>query len=86
LINCTLTDAVSPVAWKLDQSNEGPNVHFWEYDSHAPDSKPLDMTQRLSIARRLNQPADKETIANYSSAGYVLGGNWTPEPTVANSP
>ena len=79
LINCTLTDAVSPVAWRLDQATEAPDVHFWEYNSHTTDGQPIDMSKRLPIAKQLKQPEDKQLIENYSDAKWVLGGQWTPE-------
>ncbi len=79
LINCTLTEAVSPVAWRLDQATEAPDVHFWEYNSHDADGQPIDMSKRLAIAKQLKQPEDKQLIENYSDAKWVLGGQWTPE-------
>ena len=79
LINCMLTEAVSPVAWRLDQGTEAPDVHFWEYNSHNTDGQPIDMSKRLAIAKQLKQPEDKQLIENYSDAKWVLGGQWTPE-------
>ena len=78
LIDCTLTDAVSPAAWRFDGSQQGPNVHFWEYNSHAPDGKPIDMSARFAGSKRLEKAADAETIAHYSDPVWVLGGNWNP--------
>jgi pectin methylesterase-like acyl-CoA thioesterase len=79
LINCQLTDAVGAVGWRLDQATEAPNVHFWEYNSHDANGKPVDMSKRLSVAKQLKQPEDAQTIENYSNAKWILGGQWTPE-------
>jgi hypothetical protein len=78
LINCVVTDAVSPVGWRLDGSANAPNVHFWEYNSHDAAGKPIDTSKRLEASKQLKLPEDKETIDNYSDAKWVLGGNWTP--------
>jgi len=78
LLDCAMTDAVGPVAWKLDRGTEAPTVHYWEYNSHTPDGKPVDLSKRLAIFKELKLPADKETIDNYKSAKFVLGGNWEP--------
>lgn len=80
LINCTLTDAVAAVGWRLDNATEAPNVHYWEYKSHYPDGKPVDMSRRLAIAKQLKLPDDKELITNYRDPKFVLGGQWTPRP------
>jgi pectin methylesterase-like acyl-CoA thioesterase len=79
LIDCTLTDAVSPVAWRLDQATEAPGVHFWEFNSHDPGGKPIDTSRRLAPARQLKLPDDREIVSNYSDPSYVLGGGWTPK-------
>jgi len=88
LLDCQLSDAVNGIAWRLDQSNEAPNVHFWEYDSHDLAGAPTDTTRRLAIARQLNLPDDKETIASYSDPRFVLGGQWTPAlaPIITSQP
>ncbi len=79
LINCTLSDAVGAVGWRLDMATEAPTVHFWEYNSHDAAGKPVDMSKRLPSAKELKQPEDRQTIENYSDAKWVLGGQWTPE-------
>jgi pectin methylesterase-like acyl-CoA thioesterase/lysophospholipase L1-like esterase len=79
LLNCMLTDAVSPVGWRLDSPAESPYIHFWEYNSRDPQGNPIDDSKRLAASRRLTIPADAETIANYSNAAWVLGGDWNPE-------
>lgn len=78
LLNCVLSDAVGATAWRLDQSTEGPNIHFWEYNSRTPNDTPVDLSRRLAVAKELKLPDDRETIANYSDAKFVLGGQWTP--------
>ena len=79
LINCTLSDAVGAVGWRLDMATEAPSVHFWEYNGHDDAGQPVDMSKRLSSAKELKQPEDRQTIENYSDAKWVLGGQWTPE-------
>jgi pectin methylesterase-like acyl-CoA thioesterase len=79
LIDCTLTNAVNPVGWKLDNATEAPSVHFWEFNSHDPDGKPVDTSKRLPASRQLKQPEDAQIIANYSNPTWVLGDNWTPK-------
>lgn len=83
LLDCTLTTAVSPLAWQFQGGREGndhdpADVHFWEFNSHSPDGKPIDPTFRLPGSKRLQQPADSATIANYRNATWVLGGEWNP--------
>ena len=67
LIDCTLSDAVSPVAWRLDQATEAPGVHFWEFNSHDPGGKTIDTRWRLAPARQLKPPDDREIVSNESS-------------------
>jgi pectin methylesterase-like acyl-CoA thioesterase len=77
LIDCTMTNAVGPAAWQV--SGDSSKIHFWEYNSHTPDGKPVDTSKRLPASKQLTQPADAETIAHYSDPAWVLGGNWTPK-------
>ena len=88
LLDCVLTDAVGAIAWRLDQSTEAPNVHFWEYHSHSPNGAPVDTSRRLAIARQLKLPDDQDTIANYGDPKFVLGGQWTPalSPIITTQP
>jgi pectin methylesterase-like acyl-CoA thioesterase len=81
LLDCTLTDAVSPIAWRLDSAAEAPDVHFWEYNSRDPRGNPIDNSQRFAVSRRLTSEADAETISNYSNPVWVLGGSWNPRLT-----
>jgi hypothetical protein len=85
LIDCTLTDAVGDAGWHLDgakgvsQEDLGkgaPKVHFWEFNSHSPDGKPVDVSHRLGISRQLVEPADAGVIADYSDPVKVLGNGW----------
>jgi pectinesterase len=86
LLDCTLTDAVSPAAWRLDSPADAPTVHFWEYNSRDPQGNPIDNSKRFPVSRRLSPEADADTIANYSNPAWVLGGNWNPKlaPVFAN--
>ena len=92
LIDCLLTDAVGAVGWRLDQVNqpasEAPNVHYWEYNSHDSAGRPVDMSQRLVIARHLKLPDDGKSIANYGDPKFVLGDDWTPllAPIITTQP
>jgi hypothetical protein len=70
--------AVSPVGWQLDQRSQIANVHYWEFNSHTPDGKPVDTSARLAGSKQLKQPDDAETIANYSNPKWVLGNEWDP--------
>ncbi len=83
LIDCTLTSAVSPVAWQYQRARDGSvgdpaEIHFWEYNSRDPQGNLVDTTQRLAGSRRLKDPADKEIVARYRDPGYVLGNDWNP--------
>lgn len=78
LVDCILTPAVSAAAWKLDVTQQGPNVHFWEYNSRTADGQPVDISQRHTVSRQLTLPADKELIDNYSNPTWVLGNDWNP--------
>jgi pectin methylesterase-like acyl-CoA thioesterase len=92
LIDCVLTDAVGAVAWRLDQVTQpataARNVHYWEYNSHDSGGRPLDMSQRLAIARQLKLPEDEQAIANYRDPKFVLGDEWTPSlaPIITTQP
>jgi pectin methylesterase-like acyl-CoA thioesterase/lysophospholipase L1-like esterase len=77
-LDCTLTDAVSPVGWRLDSPAEAPDVHFWEYNSRDLNGKPIDDSMRFVVSKRLTMEADAETIANYSNPLWVLGSDWNP--------
>lgn len=79
LLDCTLTNAVSPVGWRLDSQGEAPDIHFWEYNSRDPNGMPIDDSKRLPVSKRLTKEADAETIANYSNPTWVLGNDWNPK-------
>ena len=81
LLNCTLTSAVSDIAWRFDNfSNPAPtpNVHFWESNSTGPDAKPIDDSHRFPASQRLSNDKDAGTIAHYADPKWVLGGSWSP--------
>jgi hypothetical protein len=83
LIDCVMTDAVSPAAWRFDQGGDAANVRFWEYNSKSPDGRPVDVSQRLTGSRQLTQPQDASIIAQYSDPKFVLGHDWNPRAAVA---
>jgi hypothetical protein len=72
-----MTNAVGKAAWQL----QGPpnDVHFWEFNSHDPDGKPIDSSGRLPASKQLKQPEDAATIDNYANPKFVLGGDWDPK-------
>ncbi|HVU34925.1 MAG TPA: pectinesterase family protein [Opitutaceae bacterium] len=93
LLDCTLTRAVGPVAWLLLGGREGnptdpAQVHFWEFNSHDPAGRPVDMTFRLPASKRLVESTDSATIANYRNPTFVLGHDWNPKaaPIYAHPP
>jgi pectin methylesterase-like acyl-CoA thioesterase len=88
LLNCVLTEAVGAAAWRLDQSNDASNVHFWEYQSRGPNGAPIDSSGRLAIAKQLKLPEDREAIADYQDPRFVLGAQWTPAlaPIITSQP
>ncbi len=95
LIDCTLTDAVNAVAWKLDGIKGEPQteagsleqkaarVHFWEYNSHGADHAAVDVSKRLSISRQLRAPEDAALVAEFSDPEFVLGHGWDARGTEA---
>ncbi len=83
LLDCLLGKAVDPAGWQLQDTPgvttlDAPNVHFWEFNSHDADGKPVDTTLRLPGSRQLRQPEDAAIISNYLDPAYVLGNNWNP--------
>jgi pectin methylesterase-like acyl-CoA thioesterase len=89
LLDCTLTDAVGAPAWLLQLPRPGttgsttsPDIsqlHFWEFNSHTSDGKPVDASQRLPVSRQLTPPADAALIHDYSDPPTVLGDGWNPK-------
>jgi len=88
LLDCVLTSAVGGQAWLFNGNGPTEQIHFWEFNSHDASGKPVDTSARLAASKRLTQPADAETIRNYSDATWVLGGRWTPvlAPTITKPP
>jgi pectin methylesterase-like acyl-CoA thioesterase len=84
LIDCTLGASVAAVGWQLQAPRDGAlpgstsSLRFMEFNSRAPDGKPADVSQRLSVSRQLRLPADAELVANYSDPTFVLGRDWQP--------
>jgi pectin methylesterase-like acyl-CoA thioesterase len=84
LIDCQLGNAAGVVGWQFQETPGVANastsdVHFWEFNSHTSDGKPVDVNLRLSGSRQLRQPMDAAIIANYSDPVFVLGNNWNPK-------
>jgi len=78
LIDCVETESVGAIAWRLDRGTDPAKIQFWEYNSHTPDGKPVDVAERAAFSKQLKQPEDAKAIADYSSAAFVLGG-WEPK-------
>jgi pectin methylesterase-like acyl-CoA thioesterase len=82
LLDCVLGPAVGPVAWQFQRAQGAAadlsKIHFWEYNSHAADGKPIDVSRRQAASRQLKQPDDAATIADYSNPAFVLGDKWNP--------
>ena len=86
LMDCELGSAVSPVGWLLNAAKASTtvpttasDVHFWEYNSHGADGKPIDISRRLGVSRQLKYPGDEKLIADYSRPSFVLGDGWDAE-------
>ncbi len=88
LVDCVLDQSVAPVGWRFDRAGPGSadtaptdpaKVHFWEYNSHAADGKPVDVSQRFPASRQPTQPEDAALIKNYSDPTFVLGSDWNPK-------
>lgn len=76
LINCGLEGIVAKGWGQIDGDTQ--NIHYWEYNSHnISDGKPVDVSQRHPVSRRLTKEKDAQLIADYSSPSFVLGG-WNP--------
>jgi pectinesterase len=74
------TSGVSPEGWGPVEEPPGfdrSNVRFMEFDTRDLDGKPVDLSRRHPIVRKLALPDDAATIANYRDPAYVLGG-WRP--------
>ena len=75
LIDCHLK-GIPPAGWgPIDDDTS--HLHLWEFNSTDLDGRPIDTTQRHPVSKRLTEPQDADTIANYSNPSFVLGG-WTP--------
>jgi pectinesterase len=86
LLNCAL-EGISPVGWGA-VGGDAADVHYWEYNStNLRDGTPVDVSGRNPVSRQLTIEKDAQTIANYSTAAWVLGG-WAPamEPLVLRQP
>jgi pectin methylesterase-like acyl-CoA thioesterase len=84
LLDCVLGKAVGTVGWQFQDApgvayTNLPDVHFWEFNSHAADGKPVDVSLRLAGSRQLRQPVDAATIVNCSNPATVLGSGWNPK-------
>jgi hypothetical protein len=77
LLSCTL-EGISAAGWG-EVGGDSSQVHAWECDSRsARDGSPVDVSARAPFSRQLMRDQDAQTIANYSSPAWVLGG-WSPE-------
>jgi hypothetical protein len=74
-VGCRMAPAVAPVGWEITPpgTNATSGIRFWEYGSLDLDGKPLDVSKRHPVARRLT----KSEAAKMRDKKYVLGG-WDP--------
>ncbi len=77
-LNCVMGSHITPAGWLLNNATTAPTVHFWEYNSHDSGGNPINVSSRLPDSKQLVAGTDDATIANYSSAPFVLGNAWTP--------
>jgi pectinesterase len=76
----TKTSGVPPEGWGPIESAPGfdsSKVHFWEYNTMDMAAKPIDMSRRHAVAKRLKLPDDAKKISDYSRPEFVLDG-WKP--------
>ncbi len=78
-INNALGPHILPVGWLLNNATAAPNVQFWEFGSTDLEGKPLDVSQRLNVARQLTAEEAKQ----WSDPAFVLGG-WRPHSLSAS--
>jgi pectin methylesterase-like acyl-CoA thioesterase len=75
LLNCRLS-GIRPEGW--GPTDEGGQVHLWEFNSRAPDGAPVDISKRSPLSRQLDKIKDAKLIADYSNPAFVLDG-WKPQ-------
>ncbi len=75
LINCRLK-GIPAAGWGPIEDDTS-HIHFWEFHSTDADGRPIDVTERHPVSKRLTEPRDAQIVANYSDPAFVLGG-WTP--------
>lgn len=87
-LNSTLVgDFLAPAGWLLNNATSAPTVHFWEYHSQTPSGALVDVSGRAAFSRQLTLPSDAQTVSDYSTPSFVLGG-WSPQlsPIIVQSP
>jgi pectin methylesterase-like acyl-CoA thioesterase len=74
-VGCRMTPAVAPIGWEITPpgTTATSGIRFWEYGSLDLDGKPLDISKRHPVARRLT----KSEAAKMRDKKYVFGG-WDP--------
>lgn len=88
LVDCVVGPSVGAVGWQLQAAPKGTpagsteNLHFWEFNSHTADSRPIEASQRLPVSRQLKRPDDAVLISDYVNPTFVLGRNWNPKPAL----
>jgi pectinesterase len=71
---------VPPEGWGPVEAPPGfdsSQVRFWEFNSRDLQGKPVDVSRRHPVARRLTMEKDAALIADYRRPEFVLGG-WQP--------
>ena len=74
LLNCTLENI--PSAGFGPVAEAARTATLLEFNSHNPDGKPTDVSQRHPVTRQLHPVNDAATIANYYDWRYVLGAKY----------
>jgi pectin methylesterase-like acyl-CoA thioesterase len=86
LIDCAL-DGISAAGWG-EVGGDTSQMRLWEYNStNLRDGSPIDTRARHPASKRLTSAEDAQTIANYRSPDWVLGG-WSPSmaPVIVSGP
>lgn len=86
LIRCALKnispDLFGPLGGDTSQ------MHFWEFGTtNLPDGSPADVSKRVAGSKVLTLEKDAQTIKDYTTPSYVLGG-WSPamKPIILTAP
>ena len=75
-VNCQMGSHIDPKGWLVATSGvDNSKVRFWEYQSTDETGAPVDVSQRISASKQI----DDATAAQMRDVTVVLGG-WNPKP------